>query len=123
MAQTLTDGDIADLKERFRRFINEAVIPAEPVLVQEDDAAAKKLRELKELAKQRGLWALGHPEEIGGGGLPFMVFAHMNEVIGRSHWGQLAVGSISSQDSSMLHLYGTPEQKSRGLGPLVACDT
>jgi alkylation response protein AidB-like acyl-CoA dehydrogenase len=122
MAQALTDGDIADLKERFRRFINEAVIPAEPVLVQDDDAAAKKLRELKELAKQRGLWALGHPEEIGGGGLPFMAFVHMNEVIGRSHWGQLAVGSVSMQDSIMLHLYGTPEQKSRWLGPLVAGD-
>jgi len=122
MAQTLTDGDIADLKERFRRFINETVIPAEPVLAQDDDAAAKKLGELKELAKQRGLWALGHPEEIGGGGLPFMAFVHMNEVIGRSHWGQAAVGSISMQDSIMLHLYGTSEQKKRWLDPLVAGD-
>ena len=122
MAQVLTDGDIAELKERFRRFINEAVIPAEPVLAQDDDAAAKKLSELKQLAKQRGLWALGHPEEIGGGGLPFMAFVYMNEVIGRSHWGQLAVGSVSMQDSIMLHLYGTPEQKRRWLEPLVAGD-
>jgi len=122
MEQTLTDGDIADFKERFRRFINEAVIPAEPVLAQEDGAAAEKLGELKDLAKQRGLWALGHPEEIGGGGLPFMAFVHMNEVIGRSHWGQLAVGSVSMQDSIMLHLYGTPEQKRRWLDPLVAGD-
>ena len=27
---------------------------------------------LKAEAKRRGLWALGHPKEIGGGGLPFM---------------------------------------------------
>jgi len=122
MPQTLTDGDIAELKERFRRFINEVVIPAEPVLAQDDDAAAKKLSELKELAKQRGLWALGHPEEIGGGGLPFMAFVYMNEVIGRSHWGQMAVGSVSMQDSIMLHLYGNAEQKRRWLEPLVAGD-
>ncbi|MBW2275779.1 MAG: acyl-CoA dehydrogenase family protein, partial [Deltaproteobacteria bacterium] len=83
-------------------------------------AAAVKMGELKEEAKRRGLWALGHPEEIGGGGLPFMAFAHMNEVIGRSHFGQLAVGSVSMQDSIMLHLYGTEAQKERWLAPLVA---
>jgi len=122
MAHTLNEGDVAELKERFRRFINEVVIPAEPVLANDDAAAAAKLGELKQIAKQRGLWALGHPEEIGGGGLPFMAFVHMNEVIGRSHWGQLAVGSVSMQDSIMLHLFGSPDQKRRWLEPLVAGD-
>jgi alkylation response protein AidB-like acyl-CoA dehydrogenase len=104
----------------MRRFIDEQVVPLEPVLGREDGTAGETARRLKSLAKAEGLWALGHPKEIGGGGVPFMPFVYLNEVIGRSHWGQVAVGSLSMQDSIMLHLYGTPEQKRRWLEPLVA---
>jgi alkylation response protein AidB-like acyl-CoA dehydrogenase len=75
---------------------------------------------LKQSAKRQSLWALGHPKEIGGGGVPFMAFVYLNEIIGRSYWGQNAVGSLTMQDSIMLHRYGTPEQKERWLKPLVA---
>ena len=108
------------LRTRMRRFIDEQVIPAEPALGREDGEAAATMRRLKEAAKREGLWALGHPKEIGGGGVPFMPFVFQNEVIGRSHWGQAAVGTLSMQDSIMLHLYGTPEQRRRWLDPLVA---
>jgi alkylation response protein AidB-like acyl-CoA dehydrogenase len=110
------------LRERMRRFIDEHVIPAEPALAREDADAAAAMRRLKADAKAAGLWALGHPKEIGGGGVPFMPFVFLNEVIGRSHWGQAAVGTLSMQDSIMLHLYGTPEQRRRWLDPLVAGD-
>ena len=114
--------EVAQIKARFKRFIDEEVIPVEPVLNQHDEAADRKMAELKGRAKEAGLWALGHPEEIGGGGLPFLAFAEMNEIIGRSHFGQMAVGSLSMQDSIMLHLYGNAEQKDRWLAPLVAGD-
>jgi alkylation response protein AidB-like acyl-CoA dehydrogenase len=80
------------------------------------------IAELKAEAKRRGLWALGHPKEIGGGGLPFMDFVYLNEIIGRSEYGQVAVGSVSMQDSIMLHLYASPEQRERFLAPLVDGD-
>ena len=108
------------LRTRMRRFIDEQVIPAEPALGREDGEGAATMKRLKEAAKGEGLWALGHPKEIGGGGVPFMPFVFLNEVIGRSHWGQAAVGTLSMQDSIMLHLYGTPEQQRRWLDPLVA---
>jgi alkylation response protein AidB-like acyl-CoA dehydrogenase len=110
----------SQLREQFRRFINEEVIAAEPILDEESERSAAKIDELKTAAKRHGLWALGHPEEIGGGGLPFLAFVYMNEVIGRSHYGQVAVGSVSMQDSIMLHLYASEEQKKRWLAPLVA---
>ena len=75
------------------------------------------MADLKAEAKARGLWALGHPAEIGGGGLPFMDFVFLNEIIGRSEYGQVAVGSASMQDSIMLHLYGTAAQNSRSRRP------
>src|SRR5438034_2076596 len=114
--------EVRALRERLRRFIDDEVIPAEPVLARDDGAAAEATRRLKARAKVAGLWALGHPKEIGGGGVPFMPFVYLNEVIGRSHWGQVAVGSLSMQDSIMLHLYGTAEQKRRWLKPLVNGD-
>jgi len=116
----VSSEEVAQIKARFKRFIDEEVIPAEPVLNGHDEAADAKMEELKARAKDAGLWALGHPEDIGGGGLPFLAFAEMNEVIGRSHFGQMAVGSLSMQDSIMLHLYGNAEQKERWLQPLVA---
>src|SRR3984893_13206953 len=116
----LTD-DIRDMRARMRQFINEEVIPAEPVLGNEADpgAARERIDTLKASAKAQGLWALGHPNEIGGGGLGFMPFVYLNEIIGRSEWGQLAVGTVSMQDSIMLHLYASDEQRERWLKPLV----
>ena len=112
--------ELADLRRRMKDFIDGQVIPAEAELAAEGDVAAARLEALKAEAKQRDLWALGHPAEIGGGGLPFMDFVYLNEVIGRSEWGQLAVGSVSMQDSIMLHLYASDEQRERFLKPLVA---
>ncbi len=113
-------NEVRELREHVRKFIQEEVIPAEPLLDAEGGRDREVMARLKESAKRQGLWALGHPAEIGGGGLPFMPFVYLNEVIGRSHWGQAALGTLSMQDSIMLHLFGTPEQKRRWLEPLVA---
>jgi alkylation response protein AidB-like acyl-CoA dehydrogenase len=115
----LTD-EVRSLRERMRKFIDEEVIPAEPAIEAEAegrdgkvDRSGGTIGRLKESAKRQGLWALGHPEEIGGGGLPFMSFVYLNEVIGRSEYGQVAVGSVSMQDSIMLHLYANEAQRKR----------
>jgi len=120
MATYGLDAETQALRARVREFIDGEVIPAEPDLMTEGPAAAAAMARLKQAAKDAGLWALGHPREIGGGGVPFMPFVYLNEIIGRSHWGQAAVGSLSMQDSIMLHLYGSAEQKRRWLEPLVA---
>ena len=112
------DDEIRELRARVRRFIDEEVIPRERDL--EDRGAA--LAELKASARSQGLWALGHPRELGGGGIPFMPFVYLNEVIGRSEFGQLALGTVSMQDSIMLHLHASEEQRRRWLAPLVAGD-
>jgi alkylation response protein AidB-like acyl-CoA dehydrogenase len=116
------DEALRALRSTLREFIDHEVIPAEDEVLGGQDAGPRRatvLADLRAEAKRRGLWALGHPKEIGGGGLPFMDFVYLNEVIGRSDIGQLAVGSVSMQDSIMLHLYGTPRQKDRWLLPMV----
>jgi acyl-CoA dehydrogenase len=113
-------AELAALKVKMQAFINDEVIPQEALLLAADDAADQCMAELKSRAQALGLWALGHPQEIGGGGLPFMDFASLNEVIGRSYFGQMAVGSLSMQDSIMLHRYGSEVQREQWLQPLVA---
>ena len=117
----LTD-EVGELRSRMRRFIDGEVIPRESDLLDRDGDGRAAIDELKASAKAQSLWALGHPREIGGGGVPFMPFVYVNEVIGRSEFGQVAVGSVSMQDSIMLHLHASQEQRERWLQPLVAGD-
>lgn len=120
MSANQPEGPMAELRDRMRAFIDDEVIPREPVLAGHGDEARAALAALRARAKVLGLWSLGHPGEIGGGGVPFLDFVYLNEVIGRSEFGQLAVGSVSMQDCLMLHRHGTDEQKARWLPRLVS---
>ena len=120
MPQIGLTPEVRELKDKMKEFINGTVIPAEPVLMQDDEESARTMAGIKQAAKDQDLWALGHPLEIGGAGLGFMPFVHLNEVIGRSHFGSHAVGSASMQDSIMMHLYASEDQKAKWLAPMVA---
>jgi alkylation response protein AidB-like acyl-CoA dehydrogenase len=117
---TTPDEQLTDVLGRMRRFVDDEVIPAETVLREGNLEALGEMERLKAEAKRRGLWALGHPASMGGGDLGFLALTHLNAVIGRSFFGQSAVGTWSMQDSIMLDLYATDEQKQRWLVPLVA---
>jgi alkylation response protein AidB-like acyl-CoA dehydrogenase len=112
--------EFLDVLGRMSDFIDGEVIPAEGVLRQATLDSLVEMERLKSEAKARGLWALGHPKDIGGGGRAFMEVTWLNEIIGRSFFGQSAVGTWSMQDSIMLRQYATPDQKERWLVPLVA---
>ena len=112
---------VRPIRERVRRFIEERVYPVEPLLDdRHDPRAADAIRRLMREAKDAGLWALGHPKEIGGQGLPFLDYVYVNEVVGRSEYAMIALGTHSLQDSIMLHLHASPEWRDRYLAPLVA---
>lgn len=104
-------GRLEELRHRVRRFVDDELIPAERVLAANDDASLARMQELKDSAKRQGIWALGHPTEIGGGGLPFMDYVYINEIVGRSYWGTEALGTLSFQDCLMLLEFGTEEQR------------
>jgi alkylation response protein AidB-like acyl-CoA dehydrogenase len=104
------------------RFMTELVEPMEHELHADGIGPGGRLAELQAEAKARGLWALGHPTDLGGGGLPFMDYVFVNEVQGRSTFGQFALGSFTLQDSLMLHRHASGPQKERWLRPLVDGD-
>jgi acyl-CoA dehydrogenase len=115
---------LAELRERYRAFMEEHVYPAEPALDREDDAGEALVEELRARARSEGLWAPHLPPEAGGTGQGFLVYAYLNEEIGRSFWAQLVFGcqAPDAGNGEIVHLYGTDEQKRQWLKPLVAGD-
>ena len=112
---------VRPIRERVRTFIEERIYPVEHIIEDRHDAeSAETMRRLMQEAKDAGLWALGHPKEIGGQGMPFLDYVYVNEVIGSSEYAQVCLGTHSLQDSIMLNLHAAPEWRDRYLKPLVA---
>lgn len=109
--------EIGLLCDSVRRFVDDEVVPVEQQALELDNADV--LAGLMTTAKEAGLWALGHPEELGGGGLPFLAYVYVNEVIGRSSPAAVALGTHTLQDALMLQRFATQEQRERWLTPLV----
>jgi acyl-CoA dehydrogenase len=112
---------IEPLRQKVLEFIEQEVYPVESILLENkvDERRGEILKGLMQKAKDSGLWALGHPEEIGGGGLPFMDYVFINEVVGRSEAAIVALGTHSLQDSIMLHRYANDSWRDKYLKPLV----
>jgi alkylation response protein AidB-like acyl-CoA dehydrogenase len=114
--------EIRELRERYRAFMDEHVYPNEPVFGRDDDDADALVAELRGQAKAEGLWAPHIGPEAGGSGRGFLAYAYLNEVIGRSLWGQLVFGcqAPDAGNAEILQLFGSEEQRERWLRPLVA---
>jgi alkylation response protein AidB-like acyl-CoA dehydrogenase len=111
---------VRPLRDRVHRFMTERVEPQEDTLRGGGPEADALLAELQRDAKAEGLWALGHPAELGGGGLPVLDYVYVNEVQGRSEFGQLALGTWTLQDSIMLDKHASQHWRDAYLRPLVA---
>lgn len=108
------------VRERVEAFVEGSVYPLERELDDVDnDRYFALMRPLMAEAKKRGIWALGHPREIGGQGMPFAAYVLINEVIGRSEHAIVALGTHTLQDSLMLQQFAATSWKERYLGPLV----
>jgi alkylation response protein AidB-like acyl-CoA dehydrogenase len=114
---------VADV-ERYRAFMEEHVLPNEAAIAREDEAADALVAELRAKARAEGLWAPHIGPEAGGTGEGFLAYALLNEVIGRTVWGQLVFGcqAPDAGNAEILLAFGTEEQKERWLKPLVAGD-
>jgi acyl-CoA dehydrogenase len=116
---------VAERREQVRSFMDEHIYPNEDALLAEDEQADTLIAELRQGARDAGLWAPHLPPEAGGTGSGFIEYAYLNEEIGRSMVAQLIFGcqAPDAGNGEILHMFGTPEQKEKFLAPLVAGDT
>ena len=115
-----------DLLDRMQDFLDTRILPAE-VLYEEqrrekgrdDHTLPPVVEELKVEARSRGLWNLFLPDVSG---LTNVEYAAVAEITGwSSHIAPEAINCDAPNTGNMevLHMFGTPEQKSQWLQPLM----
>lgn len=118
---------VKDLRERLTAFMNDHIYPNEPLFhdqIEEGDRwkAVPIIEQLKEKAREAGLWNLFLPESEYGAGLTNTEYAPLCEIMGRSIMAP-EVFNCSAPDTGNMEVlvrYGTPEQKEQWLKPLLA---
>ena len=118
------DPEFVALRDRYRAFMEAHVYPNEMAFYAEDAAADALLARLRERARAEGLWAPHIGAEAGGTGRGFLAYAYLNEEIGRCFWAQLIFGcqAPDAGNSEILDMFGTLQQRSAFLEPLVRGD-
>jgi acyl-CoA dehydrogenase len=117
------------LRERLLAFMDEHVYPAEEVYARQIAESGDPhfhppvMEELKQRARERGLWNLFLPHEAPDSpGLSNLDYAPLAEIMGRSPIAPEACNCAAPDTGNMevLALFGTPEQKRAWLEPLLA---
>lgn len=86
-----------------------------------DARARAHLAPLQDMVKAQDLWACHLGADLGGPGLGQVPLALMNEILGRSYWAPTVFGTAAPDtgNAEILAMFGTEEQKSRYLTPLM----
>jgi alkylation response protein AidB-like acyl-CoA dehydrogenase len=115
-----TDEAFAEQLRWMRTFIDEQLIPLEPVYdTLPPDEWKVVQRHLQDQVKAQGLWGAFLDPELGGAGFGQLKLALMSEVIGRCMMS-MGVFGVQAPDSGNMELLahgGTEEQKERWLWP------
>ena len=126
------DARTEELRGRLLAFMDEHVLPAEPVAEEQRAALASPwdppavVGELKAEARRQGLWNLFLPDSQDGSygaGLTNLQYAPLAEITGRSpHLAPTALNCAAPDTGNMevLAQFGTDEQKKQWLEPLLA---
>jgi acyl-CoA dehydrogenase len=113
-----------ELAERARAFVDEVVIPAERDLAGGETVAPGVVADLREAARERGVYCPQIGTEYGGMGEDFRDVLPLFEQAGRSLLAAPAMRVDAPDEGNMhtLEMFGTDEQRERWLRPLVDGD-
>ncbi|WP_253938608.1 acyl-CoA dehydrogenase family protein [Hahella sp. HN01] len=110
----------SELAQRIRAFVNERVMPNEPLLAKDDDAALTLQSALAAEARAQGLWGLYYPAALGGEVATLSDYLPLAEQEGRSEFGPEIFGGRAALDVRMLSLHGSETIAGGFLQPLAA---
>src|SRR5690606_2435717 len=114
--------EVRDLQERYRRFVDEVCIPHEdPALLHDIAAQDALLADLRDIARQRGVFGPMIAKSLGGLELSLRDGAVVLEELGRSYLGPAAVhaGAPDETNIAMLDKLAVGAQRERYLAPLA----
>jgi acyl-CoA dehydrogenase len=124
------DARTEDLRGQLQAFIDEYILPAEPIFEEQAAKLASEGRgwerppimdELKAKARKRGLWNLFLAHHPAGAGLTNLQYAPLAELSGRSFLTPEVLNCAAPDTGNMevLAEFGTKEQQERWLRPLL----
>ncbi|MBO9130177.1 acyl-CoA dehydrogenase [Bacillus sp. 165] len=121
---------VQQLINQLEQFMKEVVYPNEKVYDKQLRDAEHQwcippiMEEMKQKAKQEGLWNLFLPENEYGAGLTNLEYAPLCEIMGRSFIAPEVFNCAAPDTGNMevLARYGTEKQKERWLKPLLDGD-
>jgi acyl-CoA dehydrogenase len=118
---------VVELQKKLIRFMEEYIYPNEKTFHQQIAASgnihhhAEIVDELKDKAKEEGLWNLFLPDLKYGAGLTNQEYAPLAEIMGRVVWASEVFNCAAPDTGNMeiLAQFGTEEQKKQWLEPLL----
>ncbi len=119
---------VAALGSELEAFVREVVYPNEQTYVDQVESGENRwvsppvMEEMKQQARDAGLWNLFLPDSVHGAGLSNLEYAPLCEIMGRSAIAP-EVFNCSAPDTGNMEVlvrYGTEAQQQRWLTPLLA---
>ncbi|MFW5824771.1 MAG: acyl-CoA dehydrogenase family protein [Marinobacter sp.] len=115
------------LQKELLEFMDAYIYPNEHKHHEQVDKAENRwaptpiMEELKAKAKSAGLWNLFLPESERGAGLTNLEYAHLCEIMGRSHMAPEVFNCSAPDTGNMetIERYGSEEHKEKWLKPLL----
>lgn len=122
---------VLEMQNKLTTFFDEHIYPNESAFNEEIAANRAKgnawiptllMERLKEKAQEAGLWNLFLPESNRGAGLTNLEYAPLCEIMGRVTWAPevFNCGAPDTGNMETIERYGSVEQKSQWLEPLLA---
>lgn len=120
-----------ELRDRIRTFIDDKVMPVEDEYHAEvgkngnrfefTDRMTEILEDLKQAARDEGLWNFWLTDSEAGFGLTTVEYAYLAEEMGRSHLAAESFNCSAPDTGNMevIERYGTEEHKEKWLKPLL----
>ena len=118
---------VLDLMEQLNAFMDEYIYPKEQTYIDHYKSTEDKwkspafMEELKDKARDRGLWNLFLTESEYGADLTNLEYAPLAEIMGRVYWAPEVFNCNAPDTGNMevLDRYGSEEQKEQWLKPLL----
>ncbi|MDQ2743202.1 MAG: acyl-CoA dehydrogenase family protein [Chloroflexota bacterium] len=114
-----------NLQHATAAFIREQVVPREKVLLEPESVSWPVIQDLRQRAREVGVYGPQLPVEYGGLGLDCRTCALLFEEAGTSLLGPLALNCAAPDEGNMhlLERIAPPEQRERFLAPLARGET
>lgn len=123
--------EMVEIKGKILDFVENKVEPVEGEYHEQVDVGDRWshtprqdeiLNDLKDVARDMGLWNFFLPESQGGAGISNLEYAHLAEIMGRSRLASEAFNCSAPDTGNMevLERYGSEEHKKQWLAPLLA---